>query len=198
MVTETESRMESLRVQLDRARQTALNERVHQEPAPSRCACAACKSQACTHAQGTRLAWPSGELRTALHAACDMLQVRLEADADVVREREQVAALHAEVRRRSRFLVALVRAARHAQVRDLKAKLHTAQHESAKLADTDTQRQIARLKADHADELAQLRALHENALAAVRPPWWPDCRRRDQRVLVSTATAHGGHRYRFV
>ena len=53
-----------------------------------------------------------------------------------------------------------------AQVRDLKAKLHTAQHEAAKLADTDTQRQIARLKADHADELAQLRALHENALAA--------------------------------
>ena len=100
-----------------------------------------------------------------------MLQVRLEADADVVREREQVAALHAEVRRRLRFVVALVRAARHAQVRDLKAKLHTAQHEAARLADTDTQRQIARLKADHADELAQLRALHENALAAVRPPW---------------------------
>ncbi len=58
-----------------------------------------------------------------------------------------------------------------AQVRDLKAKLHTAQHAAARLADTDTQRQIARLKADHADELAQLRALHENALAAVRPPW---------------------------
>lgn len=122
---------------------------------------------------GTRLSWPSGDLRRLrawplLQTAC--WQVRLEADADVVREREQVAALHAEVRRRLRFVVALVRAARHAQVRDLKAKLHTAQHEAAKLADTDTQRQIARLKADHADELAQLRALHENALAAVRSP----------------------------
>jgi hypothetical protein len=167
--------MESLRVQLDRARQTALNERVHQEPARP-CACAACKSQACTHAQARGLrghpATYAGSVRgrcCKLHATC--WQVRLEADADVVREREQVAALHAEVRRRLRFVVALVRAARHAQVRDLKAKLHTAQHEAAKLADTDTQRQIARLKADHADELAQLRALHENALAAVRPPW---------------------------
>ncbi len=114
MVTEIESRMESLRVQLDRARQTALNERVP-GTRPSRCACAACKSQACTHAQGTRLAWPSGDLRRL--RAWPLLQtafwqVRIEADADVVREREQVAALHAEVRRRVRFVVALVRAAR--------------------------------------------------------------------------------------